>query len=335
MTQEVVFICRRRLWRAGSKIMRCDQLADIGRRHLGDRYTFAVRALPNLKTEAGAHAFAESLSGRIVILLKGTGAILGEAGMEMLRGRTRGVGIDYVDARARDCYSPFADLHIASSRKGEAILNRLLARRGAGDGRAGVAHLTHRYDPRLVGRRMEDPGGLRAAYLGHPHNVYIPDVIAAHVTRIDASGEGGIEAGFDRLCGFNLHYAIRPPDHLQTLARDLAKPFTKGFTAAAFGANVMVTRDTDDAEFYLGRDYPFLVEDHAPATISEAFVRAQGIYDSADWHDARERMRHLRDLSAPAQVARELDVILSRLMVRDAVGLGKGKGAAPVSRPPV
>jgi hypothetical protein len=46
-------------------------------------------------------------------------------------------------------------------------------------------------------------------------------------------------------------------------------------------------------------------------------------------------MRHLRDLSAPAQVARELDVILSRLMVRDAVGLPKRKGAAPVSRPPV
>lgn len=315
--------------------MRCDQLADIGRRYLGERYAFTVRALPDLETEAGAHTFAESLAGRIVILLKGTGAILGEAGMEMLRGRTRGLAIDYVDARARDCFSPHADLHIAASRKGEAILNRVLARRGAGDGRAGVAHLTHHYDPRLVGRQVDDPGHMRAAYLGHPRNVYIPDVIAAHVTRIDAGGEGGIEAGFDRLCGFNLHYAIRPPDHAQTLARDLAKPFTKGFTAAAFGANVMVTRDTDDAEVYLGRDYPFLVEDHAPATIAEAFARAQGIYGTADWNIARDRMRHLRDLSAPAQVARELDVILSRLMVRDAVGLPKTKGAAPVSRPPV
>ncbi|WP_454274200.1 hypothetical protein [Roseovarius sp. MBR-154] len=315
--------------------MRCDQLADIGRRHLGDRYTFAVRALPDLETEAGAHAFAESLSGRIVILLKGTGAILGEAGMEMLRGRTRGLAIDYVDARARDCFSPHADLHIAASRKGEAILNRVLVRRDAGDGRAGVAHLTHHYDPRLVGRQMVDPGDLRAAYLGHPRNVYLPDVIAAHVTRIDPGGEGGIEAGFDRLCGFNLHYAIRPPDHAQTLARDLAKPFTKGFTAAAFGANVMVTCDTDDAEFYLGRDYPFLVADHQPATIAEAFARAQGLYATADWHEARDRMRHLRNLSAPAQVARELDVILSRLMVRDAVDLPKPKGAAPVSRPPV
>jgi len=46
-------------------------------------------------------------------------------------------------------------------------------------------------------------------------------------------------------------------------------------------------------------------------------------------------MRHMRDMSAPAQVARGLDLILSRLMVRDAPARSEKKEAAPEGRPQV
>ena len=325
MTQEVVFICRRRLWRAGSKIMRCDQLAEIGRRNLGERYRFSVRALPRMVTDDARRDFAESLAGRIVVLLKGTGAMLGENGMQMLRAASRGLAIDYVDGHAGECFSPHADLHIAASHAGEAILRRVLARKGSVDGQAGVAHLTHHHDPRLEGMMPRRQDTLRAAYLGHARNVHIPGEISHRIQRIVIGRGGDMPAAFDRLCDFNLHYTIRPPGLAGTPDGDVAKPFTKGFVAAALGANVLVTRDTDDAELYLGRGYPFLVDDTAPATIATALDRAEGLYDTPGWHEASERMRYLREMSSPRHVARELDVILSRLQVRG--------GAARKDRP--
>ncbi len=325
MTQEVVFISRRRLWRAGSKIMRCDQLAAIGRRNLGERYRFSVRALPQMATDDARRDFAESLAGRIVVLLKGTGAMLGENGMLMLRAASRGLAIDYVDGHAGECFSPHADLHIAASHAGEAILRRVLARKGSVDGRAGVAYLTHHHDPRLEGMALRRQDTLRAAYLGHARNVHIPREISHRIHRI-ALGRGvDMPAAFDKLCDFNLHFALRPPETAGTRDGDVAKPFTKGFVAAALGANVMVERDADDAGFYLGREYPFLVDDCAPETIVAALDRADSLYDTSAWHEASERMRYLRDMSSPRHVARELDVILSRLQVRD--------GAARKDRP--
>jgi hypothetical protein len=81
MTQDVVFLFRPRLRRAGSKIMRCDQLAGIGDRFLADRYAFSVQVLLRLESDGARSDFAAKLTGKIVILLKGTASVPGDAGM--------------------------------------------------------------------------------------------------------------------------------------------------------------------------------------------------------------------------------------------------------------
>lgn len=89
------------------------------------------------------------------------------------------------------------------------------------------------------------------------------------------------------------------------------KPFTKGFTAAACNANILVNRDVDDAVEMLGSDYPFLT-DPTPESITETFRLAQDSYGGPIWRDALNRMEVMRATVEPTALARQLAEIVNR-----------------------
>jgi len=311
--QKVIFLHRRGHSAIGSKIMRCDQLAEICNRYLGDRYEFEVRSQRPIRDDQILRRSVRALDGHIVVLLKGTAKLFGVKGMEMMHARARGICIDYVDAKPSACYSPFAHIHIAASFAGLRVLENLLAGAESAANAPQVMHLTHHADPRLVGRRARQAKTVRSVYLGQPGNVYLPPDAALRVDCLKYSDDQDIAEVFDALQDYNLHYCVRPAD-VRARAQGVTKPFTKGFTAATLGAQVMTARDTHDAEFYLGADYPFLLNDLEDQTILEGLDKARDLYGTPEWDQALERLAHVLDLTRPERIANEIDDILSRFV---------------------
>ncbi len=309
MVKRVVFLHRKGLGGSGSKIMRCDQLAAICRQYLGDEYRFDVVAQRPIRNPVALVKSCRALRDCVVVLLKGTAAQFGEEGMELLRHHARGVCIDYVDADVEAAFSSRADVHIGASHAGCRLLGDVLARAGSAGAQAKVMHLTHHADPRLAGVRCRQGQAVRVGYLGNPANLYLPAAARRKVEVLQYTRDADIAEVFDALRDFNIHYCVRAlaPD---VDRKRMAKPFTKGFTAAAMGAHVMTARDTDDALHYLGADYPFLLESAEDSAIVNALDRAEAMFGTSAWAEAEERLAYLREMSSPRRVAEEMNDIL-------------------------
>ncbi|MBY6084584.1 hypothetical protein [Ruegeria arenilitoris] len=307
---KVVFLHRKGQTGAGSKIMRCDQLSEMCRQHLGDAFEFSVVSQRPLRNDAAIRETCKAFNDCIVILLKGTASMFGEEGMYKLSRNARAVCIDYVDADISGSFSKFADVHIGASRVGCQMLQRMLDNCGGEASGGQVMHLTHHTDPRLLGRRCRRLDKVRAGYLGHSANVYLPGEVKKRVRVLDYARDSKIGDTFDALCDFNMHYCVRPPARRRRTWQ-IAKPFTKGFTAAALGAVVITSRDTDDAVHYLGEDYPFLLESLDEAEIIEAFDKADSLLGTLTWKEALDRMELVRSRSSPEWIMQEMRRILS------------------------
>lgn len=310
----VIFLHRQGLVSAGSKIMRCDQLRDIAERFLGDRYTFSVVSQRPVRDTKALKTACDALRGAIVIMLKGTPKLFGPNGMAELRLHTRAIAVDYVDTNMELKYSPFVDVHISPSIAGMKILRRLLKEKGSEVPDAIAAHLTHHADPRLEGLGLVKQSNVRPVYLGNPKNTLIPGRSAEKVHILRYPSDKEIATAFDDLRQYNLHYAVRPDEQSSKANLQTTKPFTKGFVAAAMGANVIASRSSDDVVNYLGADYPFLVDETSEAAVLHVLDRAREIFGTPEWDAACERMRYVQTVTAPASVARELDIILSRFV---------------------
>lgn len=307
---KVVFLHRAGLSGAGSKIMRCDQLSELCRPYLDDEFEFSVVAQRPMRSPVAIRRRCVEFSGCIVIMLKGTAALFGDYGMERLRRNARAVCIDYVDGNIQGSFSQYADVHIGASMRGCQMLQNFVDEY---DGSQGVVMpLTHHADPRLAGLRCRQYPNVRPVYLGHPANVLMPGQVRDRVHLLEYDRDINIADTFDALCGFNLHYAVRP-NRAEGQESAVAKPFTKGFTAAALGAMVMTARDTDDAVYYLGEDFPFLLDSLDEPDILAALDRADSLFGTPDWAAAEERMEFVRARSSPAWVAKEMREILTSL----------------------
>lgn len=289
--------------------MRCDQLAEICKRYLGDEYEFLVRAQRPIRNQEQLSRVCNDLEGCIVILLKGTAYLFGEEGMNQLRRSARAVCIDYVDADAYKCFSRFVDVHIGASHAGCRLLKEVVSEKGA-DSDCLIMHLPHHADPRLSEIECRPKERLQMVYLGNPANTHVPEALNRKVELLGYPRDAEIAEVFDALGDFNMHYCVRSPPTSKG-RKTVAKPFTKGFTAAAVGAHVITARDTDDAIDYLGEDYPFFIDDVNERAILEAVKKAEALFDSTEWRRALERMDHVRHLTAPPQVARRVREILT------------------------
>lgn len=282
--------------------MRCDQLAALANEHLSDRYTFSVLSAPKPGQKVQQRRFVRALDGAIVFFLKNVAAALSPVTIEGIKRRSRGLCIDHLDGRPSSL--DLADIHVSASYKGMELLRKQLA--DVPDLPAGieVAHLCHHADPRLHLPAHQAPE-FSARYFGNIANTVLPPECGVEAPSFDGS-DGSFGTMTDAMMATPLHYGVRDTH------RQIAKPFTKGFNAAACGANILVNRNLDDALIYLGEDYPYLVDDTSKAAIETGLQKAREEFGGPEWQRGLEIMRDVRERSSPKNIARQLEAILRR-----------------------
>lgn len=172
-------------------------------------------------------------------------------------------------------------------------------------------HITHHVDPRIAQFKIKKAFyGLKIGYFGETVNTKITNEISKYVdfTRVNCN-ESTDNEWMTKLNDYNCHYAIR-----QYRKHDGFKPFMKGFVAAHCDANIIVQRNESDALYYLGADYPFLIDDNAPETeILTMLHRVQESYGDADWKHGLDVMREVKERSSNTFVLNEFLQVIESL----------------------
>jgi hypothetical protein len=220
--------------------------------------------------------------------------------------------VDYVDAETAPWPKIPVDVHIAASGALEQHLSARLEAHPelARSAETCVMRLDHHADPSLDGFWPDRPRDeLRLFYFGRAKNRTLPRSLADRVVHPAYHGLGLEDEHRGVLATANMHYAVRemppPPE------RRAFKPFTKGFTAAACGAHILVNRQADDAEAYLGADYPFLISDCSKDAIAGGMDLAQSMVGTPKWSDALSVMADIRASVEPKRITAQLEAILA------------------------
>jgi hypothetical protein len=308
----VVFLFRAGHINAGSKIMRCDQLCEIATEFLGDRYEFSTRALPRPAHLNRQHRLVQELKDCIVIFLKRSDDVIALENLEDLRKSVRGMAIDYVDGNTFPPPRVAMDAHISASVAGARALEVLLS--GPFDvprNRTSSVHtVLHHADPRIAPHQAtgDHPN---ICYFGDLNNAHLPEFARKQIQSL--AGDDGLPQNFfEEMLKYNMHYCVR---EVSKRNKRLAyKPFTKGFNAAACGANILVNRQVHDAEHFLGDDYPFLIDDLSDDCVQAGFDAARSAFGTPVWDKALDRVEHMRSKVTPREIARQLDSVLRVMM---------------------
>ena len=172
-------------------------------------------------------------------------------------------------------------------------------------------HVTHHVDPRITQFKTEKMfNGLKIGYFGEIVNTKITDEISKYVdfTRVNCS-ESTDNEWMKKLNDYNCHYAIR-----QHRKHDGFKPFMKGFVAAHCNANIIVQRNESDALYYLGSDYPFLIDGNATGSeVLNMLRRVKESYGDADWKHGLDIMCEIKERTSNAFVLNEFLHVIESL----------------------
>ena len=303
----VRFVYLRSSRQSGSTVMRCFQLHDLVRRHLGGDYDFGMLPLPAFCDRAAEMRWVGGQpAGTTYVFVKKAIDGLGRESLLALRDRARAICLDYVDRALDDWISAGVDVHVACSVTG---LERLREAQRAGH-IAGRTHLLlHHADPRLAALRHRHHRLARpqAVYFGRLENCYLPPSIAPRLTVLPATNTATFTANVRRLVDFNLHYCVRGNQPRG------AKPFTKGFTAAACGANVVASAADEEARHFLDADYPYLAAREDEGAVGDVLDHVARTYGTATWRRGLEAMGAIRERIAPARLAGDFAALLREL----------------------
>lgn len=301
--RRVIFVHRPAHASTGAKRMRDDQFRALIAPHLPDDIVLETFRLPPKRQLRRRRQAARQVIDAVVIFHKRAWLDFDEELLALWRERARAIVVDWVDAYVSDPACE-VDLHLAASEAGRAYLADRF-----GEDRAAL--IDHHADPALTGLASRGADTeLKPIYLGHPANVTLPETLKERVAIPDYSGGPLDDALLDELAQANLHWAVRgaaPPE-----ARNFFKPFTKGANAAALRSNVVIERSADDATRFLGSDYPFLVDDTAPETLTAVLDRAAGTIGTPEWDDALAVMADVNDRLSPPRIARQFEDALAR-----------------------
>ena len=290
--------------RVGSTVMRCFQLHDLARRHLGDQYDFGVLPLPGFRNQAAEMRWVERQpAGTTYLFVKNAIDGLSREALLRLQSNARAICLDYVDRPLDDWIPTGVDLHLACSITG---LERLREAMRAGHITGSTDLLLHHADPRLAAlpHRHHRLPRMQAVYFGRPENGFLPARIAQRLTVLKATSNTRFRANAGRLVDFNLHYCVRGD------SSPSPKPFTKGFTAAACGANVVVSATVDDVWHFLDADYPYLAPSDDEGVVHDVLDHAARTYGTTEWRRGLTAMAAIRDRVSPPRLAQDLAEIL-------------------------
>lgn len=275
---KIIFVYAKRYEYSGSTVMRGDQLSRIIHRYAGQSYRIYYRAM-SLK-------FRNSL----LFLTKGAVTDYTVDELALLRGRGNHVVLDPVD-------NPLID---EKATQAHAIIAASLEAFDSYVSRGYRTYLVnHHVDTRLSGTGNALPV-LRCAYFGELINTVRTEKISQKVDFIQVDTGRQNNAWLDRLKDYNLHYAIRAENG------DGFKPFLKGFTAAACGANILIQSTQKEAVRWLGKDYPYLLRKPPTEANILAIIRKIGAdYNGPIWCQARDTMQKIREKTSDENIARE------------------------------
>jgi hypothetical protein len=273
----------------GSTVMRGEQLAALAERWLGDRYDIAY--------EPTTTDFVRST----LFLTKGALKDLSHERLADLKRRGNRLLFDILDERPPPTCD-LADVIVASSVSS-------LGRHGRAIPDVPVELVNHHVDPRLrtALARSERPTGFAAGYVGNEVNAILDDEVRSRVAVVQVHTDRRDDSWLDKVPPFTLHYALRRDRGL-----DDAKPFLKGFTAAACSAVVLVHESDAEALWWLGPDYPFIVRgERTAARAAEALDDARAAWGTPRWLDALDQMRALAARTTDERIAGELRALFA------------------------
>ncbi|MFC4352549.1 hypothetical protein ACFOW6_13440 [Fodinicurvata halophila] len=287
---KVVWVTHSKFATLASSNMRGQQLAQIAQAHLGEDYDI------DCIDERGAKLCRDS----VLFLTKG---YLKKATLQDVHDLKRNNNIlcaDFLDDPERRELSDHIDVYIASSiAQLQYYMNWWPDR---------MVHLvTHHVDPAIEGLHAQQEH-FRLGYFGDADNARhrdrLIDLVDFHF--LDNRDMNGTWR--DHLPDYSMHYAVRQGRRASSF-----KPFLKGFTAAACGANILVSVQENDAMHYLGRDYPWLVADSDLASVRALAERAREEFGGPEWRRGLQVMESLCPSFAPATVAGQIRSLLQNL----------------------
>lgn len=276
----VFFIYAERYKKRGSTIMRGQQLAKIFKTHYGNYFRVGYRPI--------------SLRYRnsILILTKCAVMDITTEHIKMLRGRGNRILLDFVDDPMNLDKAHAANAVIAASWEAHDNYNQL-----------GLRSFTvnHHVDLRLQQNSKNLATGFRCGYFGELVNTIKTDAISKYVDFIQVDTGRQTNDWLDKPIRYSLHYGIRANNTIGF------KPFLKGFTAAACGANIIIQKDQTEAIYWLGEDYPFLIKPNpAEKDITNMLSHIQTTYGSDEWKSALNKMEKIREATSDKSIATEL-----------------------------
>lgn len=297
----------------GSAYLRGDQLVSLLRPHLEDRITLRVQPFhAGLMPYAAMKALSWTVPRQSVfIVVKSAARGLTRKHLEPLRQRGAIIGFDCVDMPISDIDFDLFDFVIAASIAGQRAIKDWLQTSGQQD--VPVKLLHHHADQRLYEGKKPDHQTFRCGYVGMPENVLIPERLDSKVQMIPVKYSSDFGNALPRIRDLSCHYAVRPDVQEPMSTGRAFKPFTKGFTAAACGANILVNRSIDDAADLLGDDYPYLVNSTDGSEVERVYTRAQDDFGGPTWRDAIERMHGLWNTVAPTTLADNMSEIIDQV----------------------
>jgi len=274
-------------------------MSQILEQHYGETFSVETAPIRRPRFVQAHNDFIEHAKHAVVIGNAHALRSLGRDRLMALRENSAGLCMDHIDSVPHPEDLGVYHVHILASHAGCRRVKARLAKNGVSS--STVAHVTHHADLRIRQTSLTKDRPFQIGYLGNPKNMVAPPD-ASQVSLLSYDNQQEFEAALGEFGRCPLHYAVRTKSH----SPNASKPFTKGFTAAAMGANIIVDRNTDDAEFYLGPDYPFLLNSSQPEDIAAGLEHAKDVYESAEWDRGLEAIEHVWHLSNPKFVAAEL-----------------------------
>jgi hypothetical protein len=285
--RSLTWICRDKFKAVASTLMRGHQISEMAKLRIAGADVSYVDE---------SHLGAQFDS--VLILTKG---FLREASVDELAGlKKQGNTIcaDYLDDPVRNELHEFVDVYIAAS------ITQFLHYSKHFAGKL-VHMITHHADPRLNGIKGPDDY-CNIGYFGEIANARYASELQGTIdfclTDTKVAGEGWVP----RLRHCNVHYAVR-----KFRAIDGFKPFLKGFTAAQCHSNIIVPRDESDVRYYLGSDYPYILNDGSLNSVLEMIDYAKTSFGGREWQRGLEIMTSVRQRCDPAQIEREIRALLT------------------------
>ena len=315
---KVIFVSRQSIKKSrqsikkkGSTLLRVDQLLASAEKFLGDKYDFSSVHIPRKPKWFVDFWIKRQKPGAIYIFSKTAARAWNQDQISKLRQKAAGICVDYVDLPLKGLIRNGFDFHLSTSYAGQLGLKDIFSKAAReGNPFSGQLRLVlHNVDSAFDNFKPIEQNKLAPVYFGRLGNTHISPLLEEKITFLDGAEKDAFDKNLQSLKNFNFHYCIRS-DQSENLERRY-KPFTKGFIAARCGANLIINRDVDDAEEFLGENYPYFTNSNDPEEIFAILDRAEKDFGGNDWIQALKVVRSISKRVSHSAIANQLDSVLA------------------------